>query len=108
MEVGNVDFVVVVSARTRNMLNRAFTDARCSAILYDEPKPSDSFTPEGRKRPMLNIGAWEFVPVDARILVVSSDTMSIDMDMDYNHVCGVDVPRLDLSYSVYMVHSRLR
>ena len=73
MEVGNIDFVVVVeSARTRNMLNKAFTDALCSAILYDEPKPSDSFTPEGRKRPMLNIGAWEFVPVDARILVVSS------------------------------------
>jgi hypothetical protein len=73
MEVGNADFVVVVvSARTRNMLNKAFTAALCSAILYDEPKPSDNLTPEGRKRPMLNIGAWEFVPVDARILVVSS------------------------------------
>jgi hypothetical protein len=77
MEVGNVDFVVVVSARTRNMLNKAFTAALCSAILYDEPKPSDSFTPEGRKRPMLNIGAWEFVPVDARILVVSSCVIPI-------------------------------
>jgi hypothetical protein len=75
MEVGNVDFVVVVSARTRNMLNRAFTDARCSAILYDEPKPSDNFTQEGRNSPILNIGAWEFVPVDARILVVSSDSV---------------------------------
>lgn len=80
MEVGNVDVpVVVVSARTRNMLNRAFTDALCSAILYDEPKPSASFTPEGRKRPMLNIGAWEFVPVDARTLVVSSCVKSIDV-----------------------------
>ena len=101
MDVGNVDSVVVVeSARTRNMLNRAFTDALCSAILYDEPKPSDSFTPEGRKRPMLNIGAWEFVPVDAKILVVSS--CHVD-----RRVCVVDLPGLDLSYSIYMVHSRL-
>jgi len=60
------------------MLKRAFTDARCSAMFCDEPNPSASFTPEGRKRPILNIGAWEFVPVDARTLLVSSGSIDID------------------------------
>lgn len=87
------------SFRTRNMLRRALAAARCSAILNDEPNPSASLRPEGRKRPMLKTGACDRAPVDASTLYILAD--------DHDTVIPVkrtNSPRLDLADTFLVIN----
>ena len=59
---------IPASDRTRYIECKALTAARCSAIPIDDPWPSASFRPEGRKRPMEKMGDWVWRPVSARTL----------------------------------------